>query len=274
MAAPRTGYGQLVLLEKKDNYGIITLNRPEKRNAMNRAIQAELRAAIEDAREDCRVLIVTGNGPAFCSGVDLSEAQHLRESGAPPQRMYAHGSITWVETNEAIRKHPAVFIAAVNGYALGGGLTLVNNCDLAIASERAEFGMPEVGFGTFPAYAGPTTVRRVPPKQAAYMLFTAQRIDAQTAATWNIVNKVVPHDRLLEEAEALADHIAQFDPILLDYSKKALRDLELMPWPEALIYGNYMSTVVRRQTDAAAQGIERFLGGTPNPGQGTVEPDE
>src|ERR1700674_1291784 len=122
-------YGTLVLLEKKDGYGIITLNRPEKRNAMSRAAQAELWAALDAARADCRVIIITGAGDvAFCAGVDLSE----NRSGTP-ERQYANGSSSCFETQEILKRHPAILIAAVNGYALGGGLTLVHNCELAIA---------------------------------------------------------------------------------------------------------------------------------------------
>src|SRR6185437_12715418 len=168
-----TGYGELVLLEKKDGgIGILTFNRPAKRNAMSSAAQAEFRAALADSREDCKVLILTGNGPAFCAGVDLSEGQNRA-----PRRSFAYGSNSWFETNEAVKQHPAVCIAAVNGFALGGGLTVVNNCDLAIASERAEFGMPEMSFNTFPGLAGPATVRRILTKHAAYMILTSRRVD-------------------------------------------------------------------------------------------------
>ncbi len=260
-------HGEFVLLEKKEpGYGIITLNRPQQRNAMNRAAQAELRAALMDSR-DCKVLIITGNGPAFCAGIDLKEAREPREQGGP-ERRYAHGSNSWVDTNEEIRKHPAVFIAAVNGFALGGGLTLAHNCELAIASEQAQFGMPEFGFGTFPGLAGPATIRRILPKHAAYMILTARRIDAQTAERWGIVNAVVPHDQLMPEAETLAKHICQFDPILIDFAKKAIRDLDLMPWDDGLVYGGYIGDLVRQQSSASAEGLARFAAGQKNPGQG------
>ncbi len=259
-------YGELVLLEKKEpGYGIITLNRPDKRNAMNRAAQQELRAALDDSR-DCKVLIITGNGPAFCAGVDLKENREMRGDGNT--RQYAHGSNSWVDTNEEVRKHPAVCIAAVNGFALGGGLTLAHNCELAIASEQAQFGMPEFGFGTFPGLAGPATIRRILPKHAAYMILTTRRIDAHTAERWGIVNSVVAHDQLLPESEALAEHICQFDPILIDFGKKAIRDLDLMPWSDGLVYGGYIGNLVRQQSSAAKEGLDRFAAGEKNPGQG------
>jgi len=275
------GYGRLVLLERRDGVGRITLNRPEKRNALSRALQDELRAALDASRADCRVLVLTGAGVAFCAGVDLAERRGLggpaepsRAGAGPAEGREVPGPRRelvremWVETNEVIRRHPAVMIAAVNGFALGGGLTLVHNCELAIASERAEFGMPEVGFATFPAVSGPATIRRIQPKHAADMILTARRIGAQTAERWGIVNAVVPHERLLEEAEGLARHIAQFDPVVLDYSKKAVRDLELMPWSEGIGYGGYINSAIREQSQASREGVDRFLSGQRNPGQG------
>lgn len=265
-----TGYGELVLLEKHDEgYAILTLNRPAQRNAMNRAAQSEMQAALEDAR-DCKVLIITGNGPAFCAGIDLKESREVRSQGT--EREFAHGSNGWVETNEALRRHPAVCIAAVNGFALGGGLTLAHNCELAIASEEAQFGMPEFGFGTFPGQAGPATIRRILPKHAAYMILTARRIDPHTAERWGIVNAVVPHDQLLPEAEALAQHICQFDAVLIDFAKKAIRDLDLMPWDDGLVYGGYVGNMVRQQSNASGEGLDRFAAGEKNPGQGANEP--
>jgi enoyl-CoA hydratase/carnithine racemase len=270
VAPAERGYGSLVLMEKKDGYAVVTLNRPDKRNAMSRAAQAELWAALEDAKADCRVIVLTGAGDvAFCSGVDLSEQREMRSSGTV-ERQYAYGSNSWFETQEIIKRHPAVFIAAVNGFALGGGLTLVHNSEIAIASEKAQFGMPEVGFGVFPGLAGPATIHRLLPKHAAYMILTAKRIDPHTAERWGIVNEVVPHDQLLERAEELARHIVQFDPVVLDYSKKAIREIPNLDWSRGIDYGIWTGTMIRSQTSAGAEGVGRFLTGKPNPGQGTA----
>ena len=235
---------------------------------MSRAAQAELWAALEDAKADCRVIVLTGAGEvAFCSGIDLSESRGLREAGVP-ERQYARGSNSWFETQEIILRHPAVFIAAVNGFALGGGLTLVHNSELAVASEKATFGMPEIGFGVFPGLAGPATIHRVLPKRAAYMIFTAKRIDAHTAERWGIVNEVVPPDQLLPRAEELAAHVAQFDPVTLDYSKKAVREIPNLDWSRGIDYGIWTGSMIRSQTATPSEGISRFLSGQPNPGQG------
>jgi enoyl-CoA hydratase/carnithine racemase len=261
MGANGAGYGSLVLMEKKDRYAVVTLNRPEKRNAMSRAAQAELVAAIEDARADCSVIVLTGAGDvAFCAGVDLSESQGQRQGGERP-RTYAVGGNSWFEVQEAIKRHPAVFIAAVNGFALGGGLTLVHNCQLAVASERATFGMPEVGLGVFPGLAGPATIQRILPKRYAYMILTARRVDARTAESWGIVNEVVPHEQVLDTAEELARHISAFDPVVLDYSKKAIWEIPNLDWSRGIDYGLWTGTMVRANTGAGAEGVARFLRG-------------
>ncbi|HEX2280536.1 MAG TPA: hypothetical protein VHG52_02115, partial [Thermomicrobiales bacterium] len=92
--------------------------------------------------------------------------------------------------------------------------------------------------------------------------------DAETAERWGIVNQVVPHDQLLPEAEALAEHMSQFDPILIDYGKKAIYDLDLMPWSDSLVYGGYIGNLVRQQSNASKEALDRFAAGQKNPGQG------
>ena len=105
----------------------------------------------------------------------------------------------------AIREHPAIFVAAVNGFALGGGATLISMCDLAIAAEEAEIGMPEIGFGAYPQFSGPAAQIQLTPKRAAWLVLTAERIDGRTAEAWGMVNRSVALDRLMAEAELLAD---------------------------------------------------------------------
>jgi enoyl-CoA hydratase/carnithine racemase len=233
----------LILADVKDGYAVITLNRPEKRNAMNVAAQRELCAALDDIKATCRVVVITGAGDiSFCAGVDLTE----RVFGASStERKHAWGSDSWFETQEAILRHPAVFIAAVNGYALGGGLTLVNNCELAVASDQAQFGMPEMGLGLFPALAGPSTLHRILPKHASQMIFTSERVNAADALHWGLINEVVPAAQLLPRAEELAAHIATFDPVTIDYSKKAVREIPNLDWSRAIDYGIRTGVAVR-----------------------------
>ncbi|WP_242123956.1 enoyl-CoA hydratase/isomerase family protein [Sphingobium sp. Sx8-8] len=244
-------FGQLVTVTERDGYAIVTLNRPDKRNAMSYAAQKELWAALDHLGEErCKVIVLTGAGDvSFCSGADIKDKDR-------PTLVAANAPDSWHQTQDIIARHSAVFIAAVNGFALGGGLTLVNNCELAIASETATFGIPEIGMGIFAALAGPSTIKRLTPKHTAEMLFTGKRIDAATAYRMGLVNEVVPPAELLPRAEALAAHIAQFDAVALDYNKKAFRDILDMNWAAGMDYGIRSTAVIRSKQQALAQAQE------------------
>jgi len=238
----------LVLLEDCGSYAVITLNRPDKRNAMNTAAQKRLQQLLRDNVGRYPVAIITGAGPAFCSGIDLKERRERLERGeAEPE--YSRQGHSWIETIEAIRVHPTVFIAAVNGYALGGGISLINVCDLAIAAEDAEIGMPEITFASYPTVAGPTTQLRILRKHASWLVLTGKRIDGITAARWGMVNKAVPKERLMDEARAVAEHVSRFNPVTLDWSKKALDDIpsKVSDWTTALEYGRTVTSVIQNQ---------------------------
>jgi enoyl-CoA hydratase/carnithine racemase len=238
----------LVLLERDEGYNVITLNRPEKRNAMNLAIQEDLREALNRSR-DARAVIVTGAPPTFCAGIDLAEQREIRETSMPVPAQDGH---PWAVTLERIRRHPAVFIAAVNGAALGGGLTLVHNCELAVADASAEFGVPELTFGTVPALSGPATVHRLLPKHAAQMIFLAQRVDAATALHFGIVNEVVADGQSLARARELAAVIASYDPVAIDYSKKLVREAGDLPWSSAIDHGVELGSLSRAERQRVA----------------------
>lgn len=255
-----------IILDKMARYAVITLNRPEKRNAMNVDLLTNLQAAMEDVKGEASVVILTGaDSIAFSAGLDLSDVDAQAHSEV---REFAHGSNLFFETLEALRRHPAIFIAAINGFALGGGLTLTHSSELAIAAEHAQFGMPEIGFGVFPALAGPTTLHRILPKRASWMILTGERVDAVTAQQWGIVNEVVPSAELMPRAEEIAQRLTRFDPILLDHTKKALRDIATLEWSRAIDYGLNLGHVMARQTTAAKDGVSRLVAG-----EGDVEAD-
>jgi enoyl-CoA hydratase/carnithine racemase len=261
------GVEPLVLLEwPADGVARIVLNRPAKRNAMNRAARGALLAALDACRGSARVVVLTGNGPAFCSGVDLKEVR----SSAPGQSTL-DGEHPWIAVQEAIRRHPAILLAAVNGFALGGGLTLINSCDLAVAAEDAEIGMPEVGFGLYPGLAGPSTQLRLGPKRAAWMVLTGERISGRTAEEWGLVNRAVPREALQDEALAVATAIARYDAVTLTWCKKALWEvpMHISDWTAALEYGEGVGTQIRAASDVVARGLDAFADGRRNPGQGT-----
>lgn len=247
----------------------ITLNRPEKRNAMNRAA----RSALVDALDDCRaqrakVVILTGAGPAFCAGVDLKEA--APEGSEAPTNDTAERRSSWRNVQEEIRRHPAVVIAAVNGYALGGGLTLINSSDLAVAAEEAQIGMPEVSFGLYPGLAGPSTQLRLGAKRAAWMVLSAQRIDGRVAEEWGLVNRAVPAGDLADEALAMARIVARYDAVTLEWSKKALWEIpmHITDWTTALEYGENVRAQIRVRTDSVDEGLANFAEGRRSLAQG------
>jgi enoyl-CoA hydratase/carnithine racemase len=263
-ATPQTPEHDLVLVDDRGEYAVMTINRPDKRNAMSSAAQRRFRAALAETVEK-KVVVLTGTGPSFCAGVDLVEARNApRPTSRPSQAV-----LSWTQCQADLRAHPAIFVAAVNGFALGGGSTLINNCELAVAAESATIGAPEMGFGAWPVQAGPAMIKRLLPKHAAEILFMAKRVDAATALRMGLVNEVVPDDRLLERACEIAAHIAGFDAIALDWGKKAYHRLLALDWDDALDYSTYTSSIVGHEQGAASgAGLDRFAAGHRGSGQG------
>jgi enoyl-CoA hydratase/carnithine racemase len=250
---------------RHDGWAQIRVNREAQRNAMNRATRQGLMAAFEELRGKARAIILTGTGVAFCAGMDLKEREQDRQAGIEG------AGDEWVAVNMAIRAHPAIFIAAVNGLALGGGATLINVCDLAIASTKASIGCPEMGFSTYPGMAGPAIqLSGVTRKQAAWLVLTTNRIDGATAERWGMVNQCVEPEALLPTAQALAQKVAQFDAVALAESKKALDRIPaiITDWQEAMDHGQMVNLQIRSKTTAQAEGSARFAAGVKNPGQG------
>lgn len=199
-----------ILFLEHSSYCEIQLNRPDKHNALNRAMRAEFRSALTRAK-NYPVTLLSSSSNTFCAGMDLTEVKNTPELGEDFWQLL-----------EAIYAHNSVFIAKVNGKALGGGLSLINACDLAIASESAEFGMPEIAYGIYPAIVGPSTQLMLNKKQVAWMVLTGQPIDANTAQDWGLVNQVVEQDSLDQCCEAIATHIAKHPAKALAAAKTML----------------------------------------------------
>ncbi|MGI5519277.1 enoyl-CoA hydratase/isomerase family protein [Streptomyces sp. CA-106131] len=242
----------------------ITFNRPRQRNAMNLAARVGLVKALDECRGKTKVILLTGNGPAFCAGVDLKEGQVSTGDAELDKRT------EWAAVQEEIRNHPAIVIAVVGGFALGGGSTLINVSDLAIAAQEASIGMPEIGFGLYPTLAGPAAQLRISPKRAAWMVLTGERIDGATAARWGLVNAAVPLDKLEAEARAVAEGVARFDATALEWAKKALWKIpgEISEWTAAIAFGHEVAGEISARSTALAEGLGRFRAGERNPGQG------
>ncbi|MGX9961802.1 enoyl-CoA hydratase/isomerase family protein [Roseomonas sp. F4] len=254
-----------ILVTRHDGWAEIRIDREAKRNAMDRASRQGLLEAFEALRENTRAIVLTGTGAAFCAGMDLKEREADRLAGIEG------AGEEWIAVNMAIRSHPAIFIAAVNGLALGGGATLINCCDLAIASTKASIGCPEMGFATYPGMAGPAIqLSGITRKQAAWMVLTTNRIDGATAERWGMVTEVMEPDRLLPRAAEIAQQVARFDGVALAESKKALDRIPaiITDWQEAMDHGQMVNLTIRSRTSAQAEGNARFAAGIKNPGQG------
>lgn len=210
----------MLLYEKKGAVGILTVNRPEALNAINSALLDELYDKVSEiaADESVRCLILTGSGKAFVAGADIGEMKDLSKQEGYEFGMRGHRSFTAVENLEI------PVIAAVNGYALGGGCELALCADIRIASERAKFAQPEVGLGITPGFGGTQRlIRTVNRAKAMEMILTARTVSAQEALEMGLVSRVVPGEELMNTALALAEAIAANAPVAVRNAKAAVR---------------------------------------------------
>lgn len=209
-----------VLYEKKEEVAVITLNRPERLNALNRDLLLELRRALEVAEGDpeVKVLIITGAGRSFCVGADVAEfTKGLDEV----RRFIELGS----EVFSYIEKMGKPVIAAVNGYALGGGFELVLSCDFVVAASNAVFGSTEINLGIIPGWGATQKLTSiVGPAKARELVMLGELIPAEEALKLGLVHRVTPPDKLLEEAIALAKKLAEKSPTALLLAKKVLNE--------------------------------------------------
>jgi crotonobetainyl-CoA hydratase len=207
---------QAAVYEIRDGVAIITLNRPEALNAVNAALSTAVGEGLERAAADpeIRVVVVTGTGRAFCAGADLKELAQRRAITAEGHPEWGFAGLTqhWIDK-------PVV--AAVNGFAMGGGTELALACDLVIAADTATFGLPEVKRGLLAAAGGVVRLQRqIPLKRALELALTGDGIDAATAESWGLINKVVPVDSVLDAALELAARIAANAPLSLQHTKR------------------------------------------------------
>jgi len=212
-----------LLVSDAESIRTITINRPDQLNALNRATIDELDRALTEADSDksVRVVIITGSGPkAFVAGADIKEFAHF--SVDEGKALSADGHAKLFDHVERMNKP---VIAAVNGFALGGGLELAMSCHFRVASENAKLGLPEVGLGVIPGYGGTQRLARLVGKgKAMEMIFLggAGMINADEALQWGLVNHVVPQDQLLAKCNELAAAIAKNSPTALGAAIRAV----------------------------------------------------
>ena len=210
-----------ILITSENGIGQITINSPSKLNALNVATIQELHDGLEnlDANPEIRVIIITGEGEkAFVAGADISEfANFSIEEGA---HLAAKGQELLFDFVEKL-KTPV--IAAVNGFALGGGLELAMACHFRVASDNAKMGLPEVSLGVIPGYGGTQRLPQLVGKgRAMEMIMTAGMIDAETAKSYGLVNHVVPQNDLLEFTKGIANKIMRNSPVAIGKAIKAI----------------------------------------------------
>ena len=243
-----------LLVQSDAPIAVVTLNRPERRNALSLALMQELIACLRSLGQapEVRAVILAAAGPAFSAGHDLSELRD-REVGD-----YRQIFDVCTELMAVIQSIPQPVVAQVHGIATAAGCQLVATCDLAVAAEEAQFATPGVRIGLFCTTPMVALSRAVGRKRALEMLLTGAPIDARTAMEWGLVNRVVPATRLCEETFALAQRIADASPLTLAVGKQAFYAQIDLDQPKAYAYAKEVMSLNALAEDAQ-EGIGAFL---------------
>ncbi|HEX4210343.1 MAG TPA: enoyl-CoA hydratase-related protein [Candidatus Binataceae bacterium] len=235
----------------------ITVNRPKALNALNRVVLEGLVQNLSEIRNDrsVRVLIITGAGDrAFVAGADIAAMAEMGVNEGLEFGRLGHAVMT------AIEDLPIPVIAAVNGFALGGGLELALACDLIVASEKARFGQPEINLGIIPGFGGTQRLpHRIGHARARELILTGEMFDAKTGLEWGVVNQVVAPEQLLDEARKLAEKIASKSGFALRQAKAALRAASTMEEDAGLRFEQNAFGVCFGSEDRV-EGMKAFLG--------------
>jgi feruloyl-CoA hydratase/lyase len=230
---------RVVLVDEDDGIFTVTLNRPEKRNAMNPALHYQMHALLSDLRynDKVRVLIITGAGASFCSGQDLKAYFHLLEGQTMKEARERAREVSNQWRGPLLRLFPAPTIAMVNGYCIGGAFSIVTSCDIAIAADDAKFSLSEINFKTAPlGLVAKDVTEKMPPRAAMYYALLGEPFDGRRAAEVGMVTKSVPRDQLAAEVRRIAVALREKDPIALRVTKDVLKHSLRMDYEEAYAY--------------------------------------
>jgi enoyl-CoA hydratase/carnithine racemase len=245
---------ETLLVERRSQVAYVTLNRPDALNALNTALRQELQLFFTEVEHDpdVRLVVITGAGRAFCAGADIKEWKEpssVVEDREARQRLNFWG---------AMSRCGCPIIAAINGFALGGGCELAMCCDIRIASDRAQLGLTEVTLGIIPGGGGTQRLPRLIGRgKALELILTGKRIEAQEALRLGLVEQVVPHEQLMAAVEDLAQMIISRAPLAVKYAKEAIvRGLEL-PLEEGLKVEAELS-ILLRTTEDRMEGARAF----------------
>ncbi|WP_241586204.1 2,3-dehydroadipyl-CoA hydratase PaaF [Rosenbergiella epipactidis] len=242
-----------LILTQHDKVLLITLNRPEARNALDNATLQQLAEALEAAANDVSITacVITGNTRFFAAGADLRE---MAEKDLPATFNDLRPQL-WARLNA----FPKPLVAAVNGYALGAGCELVLLCDLAVAGENAQFGLPEIKLGIIPGAGGTQRlIRCVGKALASRMILSGESIDAQTALQAGLISDIYPDELCVDYALALAKTLSRHAPLALQAAKQSLRQAQEVPLQAGLIQERQLFTLLAATADRE-EGIAAFL---------------
>ena len=247
----------VILVERDAPIAVVTINRPDKLNALNWASVGELADQLEalDRDDAIRCIVLTGAGnKAFVAGADIGEM-----SDKSAIQMASGGFDAW----DRIRRLKTPLVAAVGGYAFGGGDELALHCDLIVASENAQFGQPEILIGVMPGAGGTQRLARTIGKYRAMELcLTGRRVTAQEALAWGLVNKVVPEGQHVDAAKQLAREVAKQPPIAARFVKEAVLKAFETPLEEGLLYEKRLFALLF-STEDQKEGMRAFLAKEP-----------
>jgi enoyl-CoA hydratase len=246
---------ETIILERKEGIGYLTINRPKVFNAINNQMIEEMKRAIEEFHHDklVGVVIITGTGKAFQTGADIEELSQM----SPLEILQWNQGV--VENFDALEKMRQPVIAAINGYALGGGLELALACTIRIAAESAKMGLPEVKIGILPGAGGTQRLPRLIGKGlAAEMILTGEMIDAKEAYRIGLVNRVVPAEQLMATAEEIGRKILRNAPIAVALAKDAIEVGKNLPLDGAIQYAQ-KNCITCFSTEDMKEGTAAFL---------------
>jgi methylglutaconyl-CoA hydratase len=248
----------VVKIQVHDHAATVTLNRPDKRNALSRELLTELHQALADLHQERRVrgVILIGAGKAFCAGMDLAEMLATNEH-EDRQAQWQADSELYHNLIEAMLRFPKPLVAAVNGAAVAGGAGLVMACDLVVAAEEATFGFPEPRRGIVAGMVAPLLAFRIGGSQAGFLLLTGQVISAHHGHRLGLFHEVVDADKVWARAHQLVGEIAKCAPQALQMTKKLLNETIGEQLLSQLAAGAAVSAA-SRTTEAAAEGLAAF----------------
>ncbi len=255
MAYTNTMAYQNILVETNSRISVLTINRPDKRNALNQATRDEIRQALDSLERspESRVLVITGTGDkAFIAGADINEFEG--RTG-----LMQHDAMKGLRVFDAIEEFPKPVIAMINGFCLGGGLETALACDIRIASDTAKLGQPEINLGIIPGGGGTQRLTRlVGEGKAMELILTGDLIDAAHAKEIGLVNSVVPAAELRSAVMSLASRIAEKSPIALRMAKDAIKSAARMNLREGLDRERDLFALTFSSEDKA-EGVRAFL---------------